>query len=141
MLPGNDTFPPGHKAFIAKLNALIGANLAKTDLNVDVLARLMYMSRPTFYRKVKCVSDFTPNELINTARLTKAASLLAWGDHKISEVASMVGFHSQSNFGKAFIKQFKVTPTRYQRLRKTDFRMPDYGLLEMASVIKSIGRA
>jgi len=30
----------------------------------------------------------------------------------------MAGFNSQSSFGKAFLKQFKVTPTEFQLLKK-----------------------
>jgi AraC-like DNA-binding protein len=108
----------GKDEFIANLNARIAGNLHNRSLNVDLLARLMNMSRPTLYRKIKSITDQTPNELINHARLKQAAELLGSGDYKVFEIASMVGFHSQSSFGKAFIKQFKVTPTQYLRLKK-----------------------
>ena len=75
------------------------------------------MSRPTFYRKIKMVSDLTPNELINLARLKKAAELLAEGNYKIYEVACMVGYNSQTNFGRSFLKQFGITPRDYLNLK------------------------
>jgi AraC-like DNA-binding protein len=103
-----------NELFLNKLNELIYIHLRNVDLNVDTLARLMNMSRPTFYRKIKCISDLTPNELVNVARLNKAAELLSTADFKVSEVVKMVGFNSQSNFGKAFLKQFHSTPTQYQ---------------------------
>ena len=77
----------------------------------------MNMSRITLYRKIKAVSDLTPLELINITRLKKAASLLAEGDHKIYEVANMVGFSSQSNFARNFQKQFNMTPTDYMHAK------------------------
>jgi AraC-like DNA-binding protein len=104
------------EAFLNRLNDLISVNLRNIDLNVDLLARLMNMSRPTFYRKTKCISDLTPNELINVARLNRAAELISTARYKIFEVVKMAGFNSQSNFGKAFLKQFGVTPTQYQHL-------------------------
>jgi AraC-like DNA-binding protein len=107
--------PDENEAFLKKLNTLISMHLRNKDLNVDVLARLMNMSRPTFYRKVKCVSDLTPNELVNLTRLNKAAELISTSRYKIFEVVKMVGFNSQSNFGKAFFRQFNATPTEYQR--------------------------
>jgi len=113
--PDVATCPDENEAFLNKLNALISLHLHNKDLNVDVLARLMNMSRPTFYRKVKCVSDMTPNELVNVARLNKAAELISTARYKIFEVVKMVGFNSQSNFGKAFFRQFNATPTEYQR--------------------------
>jgi hypothetical protein len=36
---------------------------------------MMNMSRGTFYRKIKGLSDLTPNELIMLSRLKKAAEL------------------------------------------------------------------
>lgn len=107
------------EAFLNRLNDLISGNLKNPDLDIDLLARLMNMSRPTLYRKVKCISECTPNELINIARLKEAVRLISTGDHKIFEVAKMVGFNSRSNFGKAFFKHFNVTPTAYQKQQKT----------------------
>ena len=104
--------------FLNKLNDYISGHLQNIDLDVDTLAKLMNMSRPTFYRKLKCVSDLTPNELINVARLNKAAELISTTRHKVCEIAKMVGFNSQSNFGKAFLKRFHVTPTEYQQTTK-----------------------
>lgn len=89
------------------------------DLNADRLAKLMYMSRPTLYRKMKSITGLTPNELIVEVRLKKAAELLAAGEYRVFEVARMVGYISQSGFGKSFLKQFKVTPAAYQRMKKS----------------------
>jgi AraC-like DNA-binding protein len=106
-----------NEKFLHKLNDFISGNLQNIDLDVDTLAKLMNMSRPTFYRKLKCISDLTPNELINVARLNRAAELISTTAHKVCEIAKMVGFNSQSNFGKAFLKRFNVTPTEYQQMR------------------------
>ncbi|HEY4209134.1 MAG TPA: two-component system response regulator, partial [Puia sp.] len=50
------TFSRENEAFLSRLNNLISDNLRNMDLSVDILARLMNMSRPTFYRKIKCLS-------------------------------------------------------------------------------------
>ncbi len=39
--------------------------------------------RATLYRKIKSISDMSPNELINLARLKKAAELLSAGEMKM----------------------------------------------------------
>jgi len=104
--------------FLGRLNEFIFNNIENTNLDVDLLAKIMNMSRPTLYRKIKEISDLTPTELIGVARLKKAAELLISGDYKIFEVAMMAGFNSQSSFGKAFLKQFKVTPSEFQLLKK-----------------------
>lgn len=107
-----------NEAFLIRLNGYISDHLPDIDLNVDLLARLMNMSRPTLYRRIKCISDLTPNELINKIRLEKAAGLLAAEDHKIFRIVKMVGFNSRSNFGKAFVKHFGVTPREFQHMTK-----------------------
>jgi AraC-like DNA-binding protein len=104
--------------FLGKMHHFICNNIQNKKFDVGVLSRLMHMSRPTLYRRIQSISDLTPNELINVARLKKAAELLATGDHKVSEVATMVGFYSHSSFGKAFVRQFKITPTEFQHSKK-----------------------
>ncbi|MBO9204448.1 MULTISPECIES: helix-turn-helix domain-containing protein [Niastella] len=104
--------------FMERLHACIFENLHNKKLNVDMLARYMNMSRPTLYRKIKQETDHTPNEMITLARLKQASTLLLLTDHKVFEVAEMVGFHSSSSFGKAFLKRFHVTPAAYQRINK-----------------------
>jgi two-component system, cell cycle response regulator len=100
--------------FLEKLNNIIIQHLKEPELDVEQLAREMNMSRTTFYRKVKGVSDLSPNELINLTRLKKAAEFLLQGRYKIYEVSDMVGFASQHHFARSFSKQFGVTPSEYQ---------------------------
>lgn len=99
--------------FLEKLDNLIQIKLDNPNLDVEHLAELMCMSRPTLYRKIKAISDLTPNELINIARLKKAAELLAEGCFKIYEIAEMVGYSSQTHFGRNFHKQFGMSPSEY----------------------------
>ncbi len=101
------------EAFLGKIDEAILKNIAEPDLSVDHLADIVNMSRTTLYRKIKAISNLTPNELINIARLKKAAELLLDGSYKIYEVAHMVGYNSQTSFGRNFLKQFGMTPTEY----------------------------
>lgn len=104
--------------FLEKINEAIYNNLEDTELDVEKLARQMNMSKPTLYRKIKSISDLTPNELINITRLKKAAALLVEGQYKIYEVADMTGYGSQTNFGRNFLKQFGMTPSEYLVLKQ-----------------------
>ncbi len=104
--------------FLEKINEAVYANLEDAELDVEKLAKLMNMSKPTLYRKIKSISDLTPNELINITRLKKAAELLVEGKYKIYEVADMTGYGSQTNFGRNFLKQFGMTPTDYLTMKQ-----------------------
>ncbi len=101
------------EAFLAQVNELIQLELTNPDMDVEQLARRLFVSRPTLYRKIKGLTDLTPYELINLTRLKKAAELLHTRRYKIYEIAEMVGFSSQNQLGRNFLKQFGLSPTAY----------------------------
>lgn len=101
------------ESFLEKLNVVIRENISNINLDVEHLASYMNMSRPTLYRKIKAISNLTPNELINITRLKKAAELLQEGKYKIYEISDMVGYSSQTHFGRNFSKQFGMSPSEY----------------------------
>jgi len=103
------------ESFLEKLNEAIFNNLDDEELDVEKLAKIMNMSKPSLYRKIKLISDLSANELINLTRLKKAAELLAEGNYKIYEIAEMVGYSSQNNFGRNFLRQFGMSPSAFQQ--------------------------
>jgi len=104
--------------FLDKLYKHIHDHMRDTNLNIDLLADYMGMSRPTFYRRVKAVTNLSPKELVDQARVKKAAELIAENDLKIFQVANKVGYTSQSVFGQNFQKYFKHSPREYMALLK-----------------------
>jgi len=111
------------KQFLERLDTIIKENLGNMDVDVENLARLMNMSRATFHRKVKALSNLTPHELVNITRLQEAARLLAEGNYKVYEVADIVGYTLQTNFARDFHKQFGMTPSDYVNGRKKHSRV------------------
>lgn len=106
-------FNKADQAFLQKLNSLIMDNLSQEGLCVDMLAEHMHMSRPTLYRKIKAISNLSPNELINITRLKRATELLIDREFKIYEISALVGFNSSSHFTRNFQKQFGISPKEY----------------------------
>ena len=107
------------EGLMEKLNDFIQKNLSDTTMDVDQLAENLNMSRATFYRKIKAISNLSPNELINITRLKKAAELLLTTDLKIQQIASQTGFTSQAQFTRSFTKQFGITPSEYAQNKQT----------------------
>lgn len=99
--------------FLERLNKVIYDNITDMSLDVEQLSGMMNMSRPTLYRKIKGLSDLSPNELINLTRLKKGAELLAEGNYKINEVANMIGYSLPTNFSRDFQRQFGLSPSSY----------------------------
>ena len=100
--------------FLEKITDIISNNLKNPDLDVEFLARDMFMSRATLYRKISEICNLSPNELIKVNRLKQAAKLLTEGKFKLYEISDMVGFTSQHHFGRCFFKQFNMTPSEFQ---------------------------
>lgn len=101
--------------FLEKLHDIIDNHIADVDLDVDQIAGFMHLSRPTLYRKIKAISDLTPNELITISRLKKAAELILQGHMRIYEISEAVGFSSQSYFSRAFSRQFNMAPSQFAK--------------------------
>ncbi|PXY46925.1 hybrid sensor histidine kinase/response regulator transcription factor [Flavobacterium hydrophilum] len=104
--------------FLKKLDEEILKNITDPDLSVESLAEIMNMSRSTLYRKIKDISNLSPNELINIVRLKRAAELLLNENYKIYEIAEMVGYKSQTNFGRNFQRHFSMSPSDYITMNK-----------------------
>jgi two-component system cell cycle response regulator len=101
------------KLFLERIQEIVLGHIGDTELDVEHLAKYMNMSRPTLYRKLKDITDLTPNELINITRLKKAAVLLKEGKANINEVAEKVGYTSATHFGRNFQKQFGLTASEF----------------------------
>ncbi len=98
---------------LEQIQDIIDKNISNPNLDVDHLADQMNMSRPTLYRKIKSISNLSPNELINLSRLKQAALLLHNKNYKIYEISEMVGYSSQTHFGRVFTKQFGMSPSEF----------------------------
>ena len=96
--------------FLEKVTQIIHKNLSETLFNVDSLSEELHMSRSSLHRKIKGISELTPNDFIQLVRLKKAVELLEEGSYRINEIYFLVGFNSSSYFSKSFKKQFGMSP-------------------------------
>ncbi len=101
------------EAFLKKLDDYIRTNIKDPNIDIDDLAEHMFMSRTTFYRKIKSLSSLSPKELIDITRLKTAAGLNAQNEFSLFQISKMVGYSSQSLFSRNFQKYFKVSPIEY----------------------------
>ncbi len=109
--------------FLTKVNEIIERNIANEDFSIDLLAEELCISRSGLFAKIKTLADITPNELIQLIRLKKAAEYIMQKEHRINEIAYMVGFNNPSYFSKCFQKQFGVRPMDF--LRKNNESVSD----------------
>jgi signal transduction histidine kinase/DNA-binding response OmpR family regulator len=100
--------------FIKDLQAIIEENLSDPEFSVEQLAKGLYMSRSSLYRKVEALTGESPLFFIRSYRLKRAAQLLKANAGNVTEVAFKVGFSNSSYFSKCFKEKFHRLPSDYQ---------------------------
>ncbi|WP_447640371.1 MULTISPECIES: response regulator [Chitinophagaceae] len=101
------------KTFLETLEKHIVCNMVNSDLDVELLAKLMNMSKASLYRKINSISDLSPNEMINLSRLKRAVELFGQKERSLTEVAYEVGYNSVTQLGRNFQKHFHTTPKEF----------------------------
>ena len=113
LLPAKIKEPEIHREFEKELNTAIEKNLEDPGFNVEQLAKKLYMSSATVYRKIQAISGEVPSEYIRSFRLRRAAELLKSNSGSVTEVAFGVGFNSRAYFTKCFKEKFHQLPSVY----------------------------
>lgn len=104
------------KKFLDKATAIIEEEIDNADFNVDQLASKMGIARTKLFTKLKAVTGQTPNELIITIRLKRAAYMLRNNPElNISEIADRTGFNIPKYFSKCFKERYHINPAAYRK--------------------------
>ena len=107
--------------FLDKVISIIEHNMKKAiDIDVNTIAREVGMSKSSFYRKIKLITDLSPVEFVKNIRLKHAYELLEKGETSLESVAYSTGFSSAKYFSTCFKEQFGITPTEFLRRRELD---------------------
>lgn len=99
--------------FLKQFSDIVTLCISKHDLTVDDIAKEMCMSRSVLFKRVKEITEMTPNNYIKAIRLRKAAELLVQDEYKINEICYLVGFNNHSYFTKCFVDYFGLLPKEY----------------------------
>ena len=114
----SDTIPnSGNKndEFINKIVEEINNHLDDSDFQTEQLARAIHLSESQLYRKLKALTDMTPNDFIRNMRLIRASDLLAKKAGNVAEIAYQTGFNNLSYFSKCFREKFGVPPSEFNK--------------------------
>lgn len=97
--------------FYRKFLDILEPELGDSDLSVEEIARQMGLGRTQFYRKIKSLTNYSPNELIRHIRLKKARRMLTSSELSVSEIAYAAGFSNPAYFTKCFREVYGKTPS------------------------------
>jgi AraC-like DNA-binding protein len=104
----------GDRAFLAKLDVLMCAELDNPAFDVRMICVRMRFSAKQMQRKIRMLTGLTPTEYLRQKRLRRAEEILLQGK-SVSRAAYAAGFLSQSYFTTCFKTWAGETPRAWQK--------------------------
>lgn len=104
--------------FLKQLIAFIDTNMDQSEMDVNLIAEELSMSRSKLYTKVKSLTGKSVVEFVLNCRLRKAAKLIIEEKMTMREVMVQIGIESQAYFTNSFKKVFGETPTSFATKHK-----------------------
>ena len=92
-------------------------NLSK-PLDVDELAKALFISRTHLAAKFKKETGMTLTDFILREKVEEAKRLLRYSDKSLSLIADYLGFSSQSHFTRMFKKVVGISPIEYREKKE-----------------------
>lgn len=86
------------------------------ELSVTELAQVVGMSQYYFSKLFKMSTGTTPHQYVMRQRVERAQELLRESQTALAEVATLVGFETQSHFTSVFRKLVGSTPKHYREM-------------------------
>ena len=101
-----------------QIDDFLERNYKNQQLQVEMMAEHLNISKSTLYRRMREVTSLSPNDYIRLFRLKKAAKMLREEGMSIRDVSDVLCFSSVSYFTNSFSQQFGVTPGEYVKQAK-----------------------
>ena len=99
--------------FLQQVEDILDKHLSDPEFTVDDFARMLNTGRTLFFKKIKSLTGYSPNEFVRMRRMQKAAELLKTYKYNVSEVSYMVGINDPFYFSKCFKAQYGTSPSKY----------------------------
>lgn len=116
--PGEIQITTKDEQFLKDIIAVVENNLTDTKFNIDVIVSSLNMSRVTFNRKFKSLTNMTPVEFVRDMRLKRARQFLDAGETDIANAAYKAGFNDAGYFSTCFKEAFKISPSDYLKQKQ-----------------------
>lgn len=110
-----DSFNPLSRRIVRYLEAHYSE-----DLSLDGLAQAMDYNKSYLCAAFKQDTKQTIADCLNMIRVRRAAELIVYSDHSLSQVSQQCGFSSVSHFNRVFLKYAGITPGQARRAYPAD---------------------
>ncbi len=118
--PGEIVITSKDEQFLKEIISLVETSLNDPKFNIDFIANTLNMSRVTFNRKFKSLTNITPVEFVSEMRLKRARQYLDAGETDIANVAYKAGFNGAGYFSTCFKEYYKISPSAYLKQKKSE---------------------
>ena len=105
---------PADRDFMDKLTEILEKNVSNGGLSVDEVASQLNMSRSIYFKKIKALTNLSPNEFLKAFRMKRASELIDTRKYNVTEISMMVGINDSHYFSKCFKQYFGMTPTEWK---------------------------
>lgn len=99
--------------FLNRAIEIVEENVRMSNFSTTEFYQAMNMTQPTLYRKLKSITNLSPNEFIRNIKFKIACKLLTERGLNVSETAYELGFVDPRYFSSVFKKEIGMTPTEY----------------------------
>lgn len=99
--------------FLKDIIAIVEEKSSDSNFNVEVLIKSLNVSRATFNRKFKSLTNITAVEFIKEIRVKRGKQYMDAGEKDIATVAYNVGFNNAGYFSTCFKEVFGMSPSDY----------------------------
>ncbi len=101
--------------FLQQLYQILEKNIDNEDFKAPYLAKALFMSEATLYRKLKAVTGLSIGAFIEDYRFSKAIELLQNTELTITQISQEVGFKSLEYFSKRFKEKIGKAPSELRK--------------------------
>jgi len=102
---------PRNHSLLEDVMQSIENHLTDEYFSINALSKDLGISTRQLQRKIKAITNKSPNSLIRSVRLHKAKELILQKEKSVKEAAFSTGFNSVSYFSSCFKKEFGDSPS------------------------------
>jgi AraC family transcriptional regulator len=109
-----------NREYTRRIDRVIDYLRANLDRQVKLkeLAKVACFSEFHFHRIFGVIAGETLNQFTNRLRLEKAARLLRFSQHRLTDIALECGFSSSATFSRAFRSGYDTSPSQFRKTGK-----------------------
>lgn len=101
--------------FSMNLSKIVNDNFTRSDFSTEDLFSALGYSKSQASRKIKSLTDMSPNQLIQESRLLRSVCTMIKSNKTIAEIGYESGFNSPTYFTRVFKKRFGISPTDFAK--------------------------